>query len=101
MNKQRSINHINWRYYCAYYYHTHQIWVHDCGAFASDEAEDLQQCGSLAGVIKHLTLLKIANQSLTSDERNTGTMEISHSITPTSPSATSHSTSTRTLRKRY
>jgi len=35
---------------------------------ASDAAEDLQQCGSLAGVIKHLALLKIAsNDAATND----------------------------------
>lgn len=45
--------------------------------------------------------LNIANQPLTSDEQNTSTMEISHSITSTPPSVTLHSTSTRTLRKRY
>ena len=61
---------------------------------ASEAAEDLQQCGSLAGVIKHLALLKIANETATTSSSDAVPMHII-------PSEPSLSSSTRILRKRH
>ena len=72
---------------------------------ASDDAEDLRQCGTLAGVIKYLPLLKAAadtapnpsNPVLTSSD-SVQPMEIS----PLPPlPAHPEASSSRTLRKRY
>jgi transposase len=62
----------------------------------TDAAEDLQQCGTLAGVIKHLSLLKLA----TKENNNTTS---SHKMQSTSSSSIPPppNTSTRTLRKRH
>jgi hypothetical protein len=60
----------------------------------TDDAEDLQQCGTLAGVIKHLELLKIAEEAsnVTSPTQ----------IQPPPPAAAAASSSpARTLRKRH
>jgi hypothetical protein len=64
---------------------------------ASEAAENLQQCGSLAGVIKHLSLLKIANETATiptTSNNNT----VPAQILPPEPSLSS---STHILRKRH
>ena len=61
---------------------------------ASEASEDLKQCGTLAGVIKHLSLLKIANQTSTTSSRDAVPMQ----IIPPEPSLSS---SSRILRKRH
>ena len=61
---------------------------------ASEAAEDLQQCGSLAGVIKHLSLLQIANETATTSSSDAVPMQII-------PSEPSPPPSTRILRKRH
>ena len=38
------------------------------GFLATDEAEDLQQCGTLAGVIKHLSLLNATSEQIPPDK---------------------------------
>ena len=64
---------------------------------ATDEAEDLQQCGTLAGVIKHLSLLKAAS---TEGEAIMKTQPISIQPPPAA-AAVSIVTSARTLRRRH
>jgi transposase len=60
---------------------------------ASEAAEDLQQCGTLAGVIKHLSLLKIAN--------NNAAANPSHLLQPApAPVMAPMPCSTRALRRR-
>jgi len=58
----------------------------------TDAAEDLQQCGTLAGVIKHLRLIKIAEES--------SNVPSPTQIQPAAPAAAAPS-ATRTLRKRH
>lgn len=63
-------------------------------AFLSTEAaEDLQQCRTLAGVIKHLPLLKIAGEAAT---KTAPTPQ----VPPAAPAAAPAPASTRTLRRR-
>jgi hypothetical protein len=65
---------------------------------ATDEAEDLQQCGTLAGVIKHLSLLKAANSEASSPVDTAQPMEID----PPSPVPAALITSAaRVLRQRH
>jgi hypothetical protein len=61
----------------------------------TEAAQDLQQCGTLAGVIKHLSLLKIANAD-TSPPPNS-----SAPLVPSPASTTSTTPPSRTLRKRH
>jgi len=61
-------------------------------------AEDLQQCGTLAGVIKHLPLLKAASNLACSPASTTQPMQICHSSPPAAGSAASPA---RTLRRRH
>jgi hypothetical protein len=61
---------------------------------ASEAAENLQQCGSLAGVIKHLSFLKIANETSTASSSDAVPIR----IIPPEPTLSS---STRILRKRH
>jgi len=67
---------------------------------STDAAEDLQQCGTLAGVIKHLPLLKAASSTATarSQTDTTQPMQICYSAPAAAASAAS---STRTLRRRH
>ena len=68
------------------------------GFLASEEAGDLQQCGTLAGVIKWLPLLKAAGDSKLVAADTPPPMDISPSPSPpTSASAAS----ARTLRQRH
>ena len=62
----------------------------------TDAAEDLLQCGTLAGVIKHLPLLKAASASTAA----AAPMQID-APPPTPAAAASASSATRTLRKRH
>ena len=70
----------------------------------TDAAEDLQQCGTLAGVIKHLPLLKATNNTqghtLTLMKNNNNTQS-THICPSPPPSAASNIITTRTLRKRH
>ena len=60
----------------------------------TDAAEDLKQCGTLAGVIKHLQLLKIAEES--------SNVPSPTPIQPPPPAAAAASSPpARTLRKRH
>jgi transposase len=68
------------------------------GFLSTEEAEDLQQCGTLAGVIKHLPLLKAAGEQAPAPSCTAVPMEISPSRAPAAASASS---ATRTLRKRH
>ena len=60
----------------------------------TEAAEDLKQCGTLAGVIKHLQLLKIAEKP-TNPHSATLIQPPAHAAAASAPS------STRTLRKRH
>lgn len=66
--------------------------------FAQAAAEDLQQCGTLAGVIKHLPLLKAAGEQAPALSCTAVPMEISPSRAPAAASASS---AAGTLRKRH
>jgi transposase len=76
--------------------HCHD-WIDD---FIQTEAaaEDLHQCGTLAGVIKHLALLKEAGKEASAVSDQAVPMEICPVEPAAAPSAPS---STRTLRKRH
>jgi transposase len=76
--------------------HCHD-WIDDF--LSTDAAEDLQQCGTLAGVIKHLPLLTAASStaSTRSQTDTTQPMQICHSPPA---AAASTASSTRTLRRR-
>ena len=68
------------------------------GFLQTPEAEDLQQCGTLAGVIKHLPLLKLANQQAPPGARTVRETE----IPPVFPaSAASAAFPARSLRRRH
>jgi hypothetical protein len=76
--------------------HCHD-WIDDF--LSTDAAEDLQQCGTLACVIKHLPLLTAASStaSARSQTDTTQPMQICHSPPA---AAASTASSTRTLRRR-
>ena len=61
---------------------------------ATDDAEDLQQCGTLAGVIRHLSLLNAASK----EEAATQPTNIQPSP---AAAAAPIASSTRTLRRRH
>lgn len=65
---------------------------------ASDDAEDLQQCGTLAGVIKHLSLLKAAASTEGAAIMTTQPISIQP---PPAAAAALIASSTRTLRRRH
>ena len=71
---------------------------------ASEAAEDLKQCGSLAGVIKHLSFLKMSNKTSTTLSPSSNDA-VPMQITPPEPSLSSFtpsfSSSSRILRKRH
>ena len=67
----------------------------------TDAAEDLKQCGTLAGVIKSLPLLKLAESKPAAAADAPQSMDISPSPPPPAPPAASAATSARTLRKRH
>jgi transposase len=62
----------------------------------TDDAEDLQQCGTLAGVSKHLSLLKAASK-----EEATITTAQPISIQPPAAASVPIASSARTLRRRH
>jgi hypothetical protein len=64
---------------------------------ASEAAEDLQQCGTLAGVIKYLPLLKAASAPPSTAQP----MESSPPWPPAAASAASAAPPARTLRRRH
>lgn len=62
----------------------------------TEAAGDLQQCGTLAGVIKHLPLLKLASRV------DNSTLSSMHAVPPPSAAASAATpSSSRTLRKRH
>jgi hypothetical protein len=63
----------------------------------SDDAEDLKQCGTLAGVIKNLSLLKLATKEQPKHEPSSVEAQ-PMDISPTPPASIP---SIRTLRKRH
>jgi transposase len=65
---------------------------------ATDEAEDLQQCGTLAGVIKHLSLLRAARSAASTPVDTAQPMEIRP---PSPPVGASCASPARSLRKRH
>jgi hypothetical protein len=68
------------------------------GFLATDEAEDLQQCGTLAGVIKHLSLLKLVSKQIPPDKST----ELRTRIPPPSSSAAAAAAApARNLRRRH
>lgn len=60
----------------------------------SAESEDLQQCRTLAGVVKHISLLKLANKEQSKHQPAADAQSIELSPHP-------HSSSSRPLRKRH
>lgn len=64
----------------------------------TDAAEDLQQCGTLAGIMKHLPLLTSASSHASSAVSSVQPREI---CPPLVPAAASSAPSTRTLRTRH
>jgi hypothetical protein len=67
----------------------------------TDAAEDLKQCGTLAGVIRHLNLLKIANQPGAIHSPAVAPAQ-AHIAAPAAPAAAASSASpARTLRHRH
>lgn len=68
---------------------------------ATDAAEDLQQCGTLAGVIKSLPLLKLASAEASSPFRTLQAMEISPPPLAAVPTSAPSASPARTLRKRH
>jgi hypothetical protein len=64
----------------------------------TEAAEDLQQCGTLAGVIKHLPLLKAAGGTASTPMATAQPMEI---CAPPAAAAASAPSRARTLRKRH
>jgi hypothetical protein len=67
------------------------------GFIQTDAAEDLHQCGTLAGVIKHISLLKAANNKGT---RTTAAQPLNIHPPPAAV-ATSAASPARSLRKRH
>lgn len=63
----------------------------------SEDSEDLQQCGSLGGVMKHLSLLKLATKEQTKHQPATTTPANNNNSSQSSRS----SSSIHTLRKRH
>jgi hypothetical protein len=74
--------------------HTHD-WMDDF--IQNGDSTDLQQCGSLAGVIKHLPLLKLANAKPQTDHSGVAPMEIDTPAPAAAPPAPSNA---RSLRQR-
>jgi transposase len=68
------------------------------GFLATDEAEDLQQCGTLAGVIKHLSLLKLVSKQIPPDE---STVLHTRIPPPSSSAAAAAAAPARNLRRRH
>jgi hypothetical protein len=68
------------------------------GFLATDEAEDLQQCGTLAGVIKHLSLLNATSEQIPPDKST-----VLHTKIPPPPPSTPASAAApaRNLRCRH
>jgi hypothetical protein len=64
----------------------------------TDEAGDLQQCGSLAGVIKNLSLIKVATQMQAQQHDDAVPMQIDD---PPSPATAPASSLARSLRPRH
>ena len=78
--------------------HTHD-WIDEF--LQTDAAEDLAQCGTLAGVMKHLPLLKIANEPITDVPiPPSASAAAAASSSSSSVPASSSSASARTLRRR-
>jgi len=65
---------------------------------ASEAAEDLQQCGTLAGVIKHLSLLNATSEQIPPDKST-----VLHTKIPPPPPSTPASAAApaRNLRRRH
>jgi transposase len=66
---------------------------------STDAAEDLQQCGTLAGVIKHLPLLTAASSTASTRSQTDTTQPMQICYSPPAAAASTAS-STRTLRRR-
>jgi transposase len=63
----------------------------------TEAAEDLRQCGTLAGIIKSLPLLKLAG----STQQQSSTTPLTQTPPPPAPPAAAASSRARTLRKRH
>ena len=71
------------------------------GFLATEAAGDLQQCGTLAGVIKHLSLLKAASDSVSNSSRSSNTPQAMQICVHLPAPASSTAPSARNLRRRH
>ena len=71
------------------------------GFLATEAAGDLQQCGTLAGLIQHLSLLKAASDSISSSSRSSNTPQPMQICAPLPAPASFIAPSVRNLRRRH